>query len=233
MGDSWWVQSLLYIGGLWVFMAVAGLLPQMLIRFSKFKPLRDDAAERAFTQAYEHVDSAWLEAEGFTPVAALRVPGAMVVGWEHLSEPIYIAVTVIQKTVAVDVVSVFEGDHGLTTGNVKGGALIPPDPGSFMQVFPRRDIEQLWRSHLQAEALLREYPGHRSATTTDFVADFERGVKAQMSWLLARPWLWLLIPWWYFVRQHRWSNISIHDQIQRGWIDPEVPHDAERRAGAA
>ncbi len=104
---------------------------------------------------YEH----WATNEGFEWVGGYLLRGTAdirIAAWRHTQYPAYFCVYVAQNQVHFDLVTIYDGDIGLTTGSTKDGLLIPPAPGSYIQCFGGLEPEALWNKHLVAEAFMLE-----------------------------------------------------------------------------
>jgi hypothetical protein len=145
-----------------------------------------------------------------------------VAGWQHSTIPAtYMAlyVTGAQKSTVVDLVTVLDGDIGLTTCNARDGVLVPPAPGRFVQCFLKSTGRQRWEMHRAAvEYLCKTGGACRATSSPTFPESFVAGVRRQARhvWRSGR-WLYMG-PYWFFVRRARWANVTIEQQHQRGWI---------------
>ncbi len=206
---------------IWLLVGIVGIIPMAMLRWMAFKPQDGSTARQAYDQAFHKVDPEWFAEQGFKRAGVLRVPLITVAGWQHDVEPIYIAATLTEQGVGIDIVTRWADGGCLTTSNTKAGAMIPPEPGTFVQVFSNADPKTLWDRHFEAEAALQSVHQRSPGETINFTSDFERSVKEQCGRIITRPWCWLAMPWWMTVRQHRWSNISVAEQIDRGWVNPQ------------
>jgi hypothetical protein len=119
-------------------------------------------------------------------------PPASMMAFVHPNEPIYAAVYrtgTIPAVVNFDFVSILDGFRGGLTSNPDvRGATLPPAPGSFRQIFPGRQVEDIFARHREGVAFL----GGRGFSCKPvngacFVDDFKRALGRQREAFLASP----------------------------------------------
>ena len=214
------ITALLIGAGLWVVIALAGVLPLGLLLVAKFRELHGEPAAALFDHAGRCADEAWLEQQGFRRAGVLENFMSRVAGWSHEREARFVAVYFVGGQCVIDLVTEFGDGIILTTASTRDGMIIPRPRGQYMQAFPKLGVRQLFEKHRAAEASVREAERPGTAAAPRFEEAFQSAVEKEARRVLSRPWIWMLIPWWYFVRRHRWVGVTVPEQLSRGWFRP-------------
>ena len=159
----------------------------------------------------------WGRGNGFEWLGAYHYiapdnPEAFVSAWKRQGEPIYLAWYIIGKTEAIDFVTDYGGDCGVTTSNTAGGVLFPARPGHYKQCMTKMDVEGLWGVHREGDALLRSRFGFRPGRSMEsFEQGFVESVRKSAQWVRSIP-LWYLkvLPW--YVTMARRANVPLSMQ---------------------
>lgn len=182
----------------WALLIVAGLSGMFL--YAVFAALPRDItlepmdADGANAQMMGRMDEA--EAEGFElagPVLKVGMPfPTALVPMVHRDGQAYATFFSIraqnQITTSFDIVTLFEGDGGLTTNSEPAGTCNPAAVGSFRQVFPGANIAQLMAQHRAAIAFLQREGAVVSSHTADqFDAAIRHAINKSRDTFLRNP----------------------------------------------
>ena len=224
MGDdlpSWPWLALVPIG-IWVMLALAGVLPLVSLLYVAFKPSGADPA--GFHAAEQWLGPDWAIRNGFVPADVLQSSFGPIMGYTRPDEPRFIAVYRAGGGVVVDIVTIWRDGVGLTTSITRAGGTLPTPRGSYQQMFPGATADDLWWRHREAEQAIERFEGvtlAESDASLNFATSFQTEVRASAAYVLRRPLLWLTVPWRYFITRRRLPNVPVGEQILRGWHRPK------------
>lgn len=183
------VWSLIIASGLMVLFVYA-----VLAAMPRDMTLEPIDAHAANAEMMGRMDEA--EAEGFVlagPVLKVGMPFATaLVPMVHRDGHAYATFFTIQagksSKTSFDIVTLFDGDAGLTTNTDPAGACNPASPGSFRQVFPEADIAQLMAHHRASVAWLQREGAVAAQHTPDaFENDIRRAINKSRDTFLQNP----------------------------------------------
>lgn len=179
----------------------------------------DEISDSVRINASRAVDEAKVAALGFTYEGVyevnLGVGRALFVMYRHGQDATYLATYTSNATQGnwiTDIVSILsEQPHlAITTSVTKEGHSVPPRAGDHMQTFDNVGLNGLWQHHIDAEAYLTaehgvvpgkvQMPGGQMLET--YIRDSSR-------YRLVRPWVWLSMPYRYWIGRHLLHNRPI------------------------
>lgn len=175
-------------------------------------------------EAYEAVMAyeEWAEEEGFEFAGTFLLGGVMsaLIGvWQQAGEGRFFCPSFIGGRLTYDLVTVFEGDAGLTTASTKAGQLLPCPPGSFMQAFERTTVREQWKKHRAAEEFLVSGGRvRRRSSPVAFEEVFTDSVRRHMAYVRSLRFWPVRAVYWYFVRQNVLKNRSVQQQVESQWL---------------
>jgi hypothetical protein len=215
------IYALLAVAALWIVISAAGALPLLMLAKVNMVKLEADAARPWLQKVIRLgvVEPQWLSDQRFEPRGVYQAPGQVgdphFVVWQRAGERSYICVYIVMKNrVEIDLITMFD-NGGLTTGTTKDGLTIPGRPGHWMQAFPVRVVDQLWKYHEDALAFLKQTTGQRPSTQAiDFADEFMTSVRGHVAYVRTIPLWFLRIPYWYFVRRTRLNRQTVQQQYE-------------------
>lgn len=182
-----------------------------------------ELAGRVIASAERAVDASFLEAQGFEVEAAyvvdLRFAKAYFAMWRHGSDATFLAVYSMGGYTngrwITDLVSELSADPlvSLTTSTARDAHTAPLRPGDHMQTFTNPSLAVLWERHLDAEGYLAMkhhfVPGRVDRTGGDAL---EHAVRDGSRYRLSHPWVWLTVPYRFWVGRFVWHNRSLRER---------------------
>jgi hypothetical protein len=206
--------------GFWLLISAAGFVPSLLILWADFQIVRDPRFEESvLKQAMQRLGEAWLNDNGFEPEAVIRPLGIVMALFGNARHHAGLAVYSVADKFVVDMVTVFPNDVGITTANTIDGVAAPLSPGSIMQCLPSSSHEERWQAHLEAVAVIRAAVQAQEIPLGLINQEMARSVRRQVGNEIRHPWLILSIPYRYFVTRLLHRNVTVAEQIRRGWLD--------------
>jgi hypothetical protein len=217
------LQNLLYVLagviGIWLLIAAAGTLPLLLLWMANYDYVKDPA--QPISRAVQATGGDWLPTAGFEPEGVIQVAGIQMALFRHADSHTVGAIYFAEGKLLIDIVTRFTKNVELTTTNTIDGVTLPPAPGCVVQCLPSRSLDELWHVHLETVQLLCQQCNINQQPMSGPLNQWVRdSTRAQIRHFIARPWLILATPYRYFVTRNRYRNVTVANQIERGWLDP-------------
>lgn len=184
---------------------------------AKVTRIPDERTHQTLIKASRAVDEAQVAALGFTLEGVYDIdlggPRALFVMWRHGRDATCLAAythsSMKNGTWITDIVSILS-EHprvALTTSVTKDGHVAPPRRGDHMQTFDNPSLGALWERHTEAEVYLAEktgvVPGKVDMPGGQMLETY---VRDSSRYRLQRPWVWLSVPYRYWIGRHLWHN---------------------------
>ncbi|MEM1109661.1 MAG: hypothetical protein AAGH99_13330 [Planctomycetota bacterium] len=182
-------------------------------------PIPDEFSHRVRIKASRVADDAEVAALGFSFEGVYEVDfgmgKALFVVWRHGRDATYLAAYTTDATRGrwiTDLVSILSVRPHLTvtTSTAKEGHTVPPRAGDHMQTFDEISLKGLWQHHTDAEAHLAEKhgitPGRVEMPGGTMLRTYLRD---SSTYRLQRPWVWLTVPYRYWIGKHLLHNRPI------------------------
>ena len=151
---------------------------------------------------------------------------AFIAAWQREDRPMFFCFYVVQHKTLSDLITIFDGDIGLTTGSRSDSHFFPRSEKSYMQSFSRCGFDGFWDRHVAAENYLIDHGADLVEQELDFTACLVEAVGKQMQFVRQIP-LWPLRGlWWFAVRKFRWHNLTIQQQREKNMI--RLPDELEK-----
>lgn len=212
-----WEYLLLTLFVIWLAILLAAVVSMIRLLRGNYRPL-DESCE-ILQRAEALFDPGWLAETGFFPACAVRPTGDDIALFRHTDEVTLLGVYFTNSGTYVDYITIFSNQVGLTTGNTASAHTSPPAIGSITQTFPSLSHTERWNIHAETVQKLVGELGLPKYRIGDVDREFELAVKSDIRYVFNKPWLVLAIPWRFFVTRHRYRDLSVLDQIDRGWIN--------------
>jgi len=187
------------------------------LKFRRIDPTSDAKISAALDSHLE-----WADGQGFDFVGLYHLNAAQsifIAAWSHAAQASYFCVYFTPVGEIRDCVTLFEGDHALTTGNAKDTQMLPLPAGCFAQSFSDLTRTAQWEHHLAAEGYLMRHARLQPAADVEFIDALVHALRSQMEHVKSIPFWYLRGPWWYFVTRNVRHGVPIEEQVDRGWVD--------------
>ena len=143
--------------------------------------------------------------------------------WQHEESPTYLTQYFI---FAGDVLkSIYEFtsdfDYGMAvnTSASRDSVFFPKPPGIYVQTFPRfrKKLDELWMQHMEAEAYLLQNGAAWPSRIRGLEEQIAESVQRETRYVRSIPFWPFRGAWWYFVRRLQRSNLTIEQQVEKGY----------------
>jgi hypothetical protein len=113
-----------------------------------------------------------------------------------------------------DFTTLFSENVSLSSAGHDYGFMFPRPRNSFLQSKKTKDLDQLWRYHLDGEQFLMEEFGIQAHEITSKVEDVINQMQIDQGKYISKiPFFWLRAPYWYHIKRFKMLNVSIREQL--------------------
>lgn len=161
----------LFVVGLTI--AVLGAVTSNLPEDARMDPLPDEEVPDPCLPLVERIEALGFARLGLAQRVLLKPMASIVPLW-HAAHQAYATVFVSDgapTTAHYDFATIFEGKVGLTSAANPGAGVLPLAPGTFLQIFPGNQPEDLLRRHLEGVGQLAQAASLRLAPRCDRFED--------------------------------------------------------------
>lgn len=225
MPQNWTLWIWIGLGAITVLVALAYALLAFIGSYvvngmsrMSFQLASDSESQSFQEQAQRHLDTAWLAEQGFEPAGCYKLISPIttidIIGWKHVGTAVFYCCYLFPDNVSGDFVSILSDGNGVTTGCKADGLMIPTVPGSWIQVFPGKTLQERWDLHLEAETNITQTTGASPAEHCRSLSEeMEDAAAKQLGYIHEIPLWQLRIPFWYIFRCRRLVNKTVAQQM--------------------
>lgn len=213
---------LVVFGGIYLLFSLLVVFAITRMSSAKLMPLEKEAGQGL--AMFEEIAQAhqWAREHDFDFVGYYSVLNVIMAAWQRPDRPMFYWVYITQGVLSSDLVTLFDREISLTTGNSPNPSFFPYPPECYVQTFSDLAAETHWNRHLDAEEFLMDRGGARLvARELDFVKTFESFMRDKMDYVRRIPYWYLRGPYWFVIRRQKWFGKSIMQQHEQGMIDVE------------
>ncbi len=214
-----WMHATGWFVLIWIVVSLGGFVPLVLLIFADFSVMSDPGRERdILVRAAKAIGERWLTTNGFEPEGVLAPLGVTLAMFRHTPTHTALVVYLGQTTCHTDFVTIFANHVGVTTASTVNGVAAPPAPGTVMQCLPSSSLAERWRAHQDGVALIGAGTSAAPVAMGSIETEMAAAVRRQCRHIFAHPWLVLALPYRFFVTRWRYRNVTVAQQIERGWV---------------
>ncbi|MDR2170300.1 MAG: hypothetical protein LBP59_09175 [Planctomycetaceae bacterium] len=195
----------------------------------------------------------WAKNNGFhySGFFQLQFTPVIMVVWENAEKSSFLALVTNYNSPSFILETLLD-NISLCTGNISDGIVSPQRPGCYVQHFPKKSLDELWKLHDESIRYLTEYgnvhltPFHPDlwgkASSTDlsatsqslefsaFEIDENSGNRSLCNYIRSLPFYPLRWGYWHFYRRFFWVNKTIQEQVEMGrlFLPQHLPSGYEK-----
>lgn len=236
-----------------IFFAVAFGIGLFLVNWKLCVKLSEPALTQKQQLRFQQMNE-WAIRNGFHHVGFFQMPSLILAGWENpekssmLTQFFYPQNPDI-KGLYFEISTLFDNNITLETGNAYDMMLLPVPPGNYLQSFPQKNPEEIFKIHNESIRYLTEYGGVRltpfhpdlpwnnsltepseEQQPSAFEVDQNSGILSETKYLCSLLFYPLRAVYWYLWRRIFWVNKTIQEQVEMGRLvlPQELPPDYEK-----
>ncbi|MDR2704475.1 MAG: hypothetical protein LBC02_01730, partial [Planctomycetaceae bacterium] len=229
---------------------VGGCITVYWLTFAWCKKLKKQTLPIKQYRLFRQVDH-WATENDFHYVGIFWGPGCLLAGWENPKTSSFLTQYLNFNGLYLEFDTVFDNNIILETGNLRLGTISLPTPPSFyVQNFPKKSHEELWKLHNESIRYLME---QGNVHLTPFQQDLpwgnipsidpfaeqkplamevfqNSGFRTIGKYIRSHFLLFLYIPFGSFYRPFFWVHKTIQEQVEMGRLvlPQELPPDYEK-----
>jgi hypothetical protein len=194
----------------------------------------------------------WAKENGFHYVGIFQINNNLFASWENPEKSSFLVqFLTVGNAAYFSIETILDKNIYVETGNVYFGLSLPCPPGAYLQMFPKKNIEEIWELHNKSIKYLTDFSGVHltpfcpSLTWGNVLSKKQIGKKSQplaseiiqnsdnqnlgryVRSLFLFP---IRFLYWTSLRQFFWANRTIEEQIEMRLLIPpqELPLDYEK-----
>lgn len=205
------------VGGFWLLICASGAIPALLLWYADFDYVEDPRPTIA--RAAKAMGKQWLIDAGFKPEGVIAPMGIRMALFRHKSGHTGLAVYFVTGRMITDMFTRFPNRVGVSTSNTVDGVTAPLPPGGLIQCLPASNLAKRWQQHIDSAKLLRDELQIRAEPLDDLADSMYRSTDRQARYMFTHPWVILALPYRFLITRLRYRNVTVRQQLEKGWID--------------
>jgi len=223
------MENIFWILMIFVYISVLGILlitlETWLLAKSKLKPLKTNSIRYNKKLKANKVVHQWAENNDFTFLGVFHIAYNHIATWKYSPKSTFLCLHTFPER-SIELITVFENDIILCTGNNSNLQTPPHFFGYYLQTFSRISMDDLWHRHTEMENYLMETGGVKLSeseiTIEDCLNSYRKKQTDHIRSFVGWP---VRMIYWFLIRQFSWTNKSIKDQYEKGMIN--LPNEGE------